>query len=61
MGNSLKPDHVASTIDDLREFIAALDRRVPGLERRGEIDIARDAAALRDKALKRLASLEPVR
>jgi hypothetical protein len=45
-------------IDDLRELIVALNRRVPRLERTGEIAIARDAAALRDKAVERIAELE---
>ena len=35
----------------------ALDRRVPHIERTGEIQIARDAAELREKALKRIAEL----
>jgi hypothetical protein len=42
----------------LRELIAALDRRVPRLEREGESDIARDAEALKQSALKRIAELE---
>ena len=45
-------------IDDLRELITALDRRVPRLEATGEIDIASDAAKLRDKAVERIAELE---
>jgi len=45
-------------IRHLRELIAALDRRVPQIERVGEVKIARDAATLRDKALKRIAALE---
>ncbi len=48
----------ARQIRHLRELIAALDRRVPHVERSGEAAIARDAAALRDKALKRIAALE---
>ena len=43
-------------IDDLRELIAAIERRVPHLERAGEFDIARDAAALKAKALARIAA-----
>jgi hypothetical protein len=43
---------------DLLELIAALDRRVPSLDREGERDIARDAQALRRAALKRVAELE---
>lgn len=42
----------------LHELIAALDRRVPHVERAGEVAIARDAAALKKKALQRLAILE---
>ena len=42
---------------ELEELIAALDRRVPCVERAGEPTIARDAAALRAKAVKRLAEL----
>lgn len=44
-------------IDDLLELITALDRRVPRLAATGEIDIASDAARLRDKALERIAAL----
>lgn len=43
---------------DLLELVAALDRRVPQLERAGEREIARDAQALRRAALKRIAELE---
>jgi len=43
---------------ELQELIAALDRRVPRVERAGEADIARDAIALREKALQRLAEIE---
>jgi hypothetical protein len=42
----------------LRELVAALDRRVPHMERNGENAIARDAAALRKKAVQRIAELE---
>lgn len=42
---------------ELEELIAALDRRVPRVEQAGEADIARDAAALRAKAVDRLAKL----
>ena len=48
----------ARQIRHLRELIVALDRRVPHVERSGEAAIARDAAALRDKAVKRIAKLE---
>jgi hypothetical protein len=42
----------------LRELIAALERRVPHVERIGEVEIARAASALKEKALRRLAKLE---
>jgi hypothetical protein len=45
-------------IADLRELIIALDRRVPRLERTGELDIAREAAALKREALARIGVLE---
>ena len=48
----------ARLIRNLRELIAALDRRVPHVERAGEALIAQDAAALKAKALKRIAELE---
>lgn len=41
----------------LHELIAAIDRRVPLPGRAGESSIARDAAALRAEAVKRLAEL----
>lgn len=41
----------------LRELIAALDRRVPHVERLGELEIVRAAMALRKKAEERLAKL----
>jgi hypothetical protein len=42
---------------ELEELIAALDRRLPRVEQAGEMSIARDAAALRAKAVDRLATL----
>jgi hypothetical protein len=48
----------AAIARELHELIAALDRRVPHVERVGEIAIAQAAAALRDEALKRIATLE---
>ena len=42
---------------ELEELIEALDRRVPRVEQAGEVAIARDAAALRVKAVERLAQL----
>jgi hypothetical protein len=51
-------DSTQTLIDELRELVDALDRRVPRLERAGETAIARDAARLRDEAIKRMAKLE---
>lgn len=51
---------VAGTPDiarELEELIAALDRRMPRVEHPGEAAIARDAAALRARAVERLAEL----
>ena len=45
-------------VRELHELIAALDRRVLRVERVGEIAIARAAAALRDEALRRIATLD---
>jgi hypothetical protein len=45
-------------IGELVELIAALERRVPQIHRSGEIAIARDAAALKERALQRIAELE---
>jgi hypothetical protein len=42
---------------DLRELVAALNRRLPGVEREGERAITSDAQRLRRDALKR--ELEP--
>ena len=38
-------------LSDLYELIAALDRRVPRLERIGEARIAREATELRERAV----------
>jgi hypothetical protein len=54
----LEAEARSAAIRHLRELIAALDRRVPQIERAGEIDIARDTAALKAKALERLSELE---
>jgi len=48
----------AELVCELRELIAALDRRVPRAERAGEAAIAGDAAALKVEALRRLGELE---
>jgi len=46
------------TLRELHELVAALDRRVPRIERAGELAIARASADLRTAALKRLEELE---
>ena len=46
------------TVRDLREFIAALDRRIPQVERSGEASISRAATTLRNAATTRVADLE---
>jgi hypothetical protein len=48
----------AVLIRHLRQLVDALDRRVPHVERTGEEQIARDARALKEKALQRLMELE---
>jgi hypothetical protein len=45
-------------VRELHELIAALDRRVPQVQRVGEVRIARAAAALRIEASKRIEQLE---
>lgn len=57
MSNAQRRD-ASEQIRHLRELIAALERRVPMIERAGEAAIARDATALRQKALERLAALQ---
>jgi hypothetical protein len=52
------PASRARALRHLHELVAALDHRVPHVEREGEAAIARDAASLRKKALKRIAELE---
>jgi hypothetical protein len=47
----------SEAVRELRELIAALDRRAPQVERVGEAAIARDAAALKALALKRIEEL----
>ena len=54
----MRPRSDQTLMQDLLELVAALDRRVPRLEREGERDIARDAQGLRRAALKRIAELE---
>ena len=47
----------ATMIRHLRELIQALDARTPQLECVGEVEIAREAATLKVRALTRLAEL----
>ena len=47
-----------TVLEDLRELVDALDRRVPHLDRKGERDIARDAARLRAEAMTRIRDIE---
>jgi hypothetical protein len=48
----------SGVVRGLLELIAALDRRVPQTQRAGEASIARDAATLKARALKRIDELE---
>jgi len=48
----------SGVVRELQELIAALDRRVPQVQRAGEASIAREAAALRARALNRIEELE---
>ena len=48
----------SSVVRELQELIAALDRRLPQVQRAGEASIARDAAALKARALRRIEELE---
>jgi len=49
----------ADLVTALEEVIAALDRRIPHLERAGEAAIVREAASLRAQAMRRLRELDP--
>ncbi len=48
----------ADVLAELRELVAALDRRVPQVQRAGEIAIALEAATLRARAVQRIEELE---
>ena len=57
----MSPDNRDSSralVQHLQELIEALERRVPHIEREGELDIAREAASLKALAVARLAELE---
>ena len=56
--SGIDQSELAGKIGHLYELIAALDRRVPQVERIGEIDIAREGRALRERAVQRIAELE---
>ena len=57
MNDTHRPFDRARVVTALRVLVEALDRRVPRVERLGEIEIARDAVALRQEAAARLAEL----
>ena len=46
------------TVRELHQLIAALDRRVPHMERAGEVSIARATAVLKSEALRRIQDLQ---
>jgi hypothetical protein len=50
-------DEQIELIAVLRDLVAALDRRIPQMGRAGEESIARESAALRSKAVDRIAEL----
>lgn len=54
----IHPSLDAELIEHLRELVLAIDRRCWHFDRKGEDEIARDAAALKSKALARIAELE---
>jgi hypothetical protein len=60
MRRDMRSAESASTriIRELHELIAALDRRVPQVQRAGEVSIAKAAAGLKAEALRRIAELE---
>ncbi|HXI28767.1 MAG TPA: hypothetical protein VNG89_10095 [Vicinamibacterales bacterium] len=60
-GTVQQPAHMvmrARAIRELQELIEALERRMPQVQRAGEASIAREAAALKARALKRIEELE---
>ena len=56
MNDNSSPDR-DDVVAALRELVEAIDRRVPHVERVGEAHIAREAAALRKEAAKRIEEL----
>ena len=59
--HTMKTRSDQTLVQDLRELIAALDRRIVRIEREGECAIARDAQELKRAALKRIGELERLR
>jgi hypothetical protein len=53
-----RPSQTTEMLADLYFLIAALDRRVPRLERAGEAQIAHDAAELRERAISLIMQIE---
>ena len=53
-----RTSQITEMLADLHFLIAALDRRVPRLERAGEAQIAHDAAQLRERALSLIQQIE---
>ena len=57
--SAVEPESVRDgMIHDLRELVQAIDRRLPRLKHIDEPAIAKDAAALRDQAVRLLDRLE---
>ena len=54
------PRDRAHVVAALRELVDAIDRRVPQVERVGEVRIAREAAALRNEAVQRIEELSTI-
>ena len=59
--HTMKTRSDQTLVQDLREVIAALDRRMPRIERAEERAIAHDAQRLKRAALKRIGELERLR
>jgi len=49
---------ISRVVRELHDLIEALDRRLPQVQRAGEASIARDAAALKARAERRIKELE---
>lgn len=60
IGTDTRPSQFTEMLADLHFLIAALDRRVPRLERAGEPQIAHDAAELRERAVSLIKQIEGV-